>query len=407
MIERVETRPLSVSEITRVIKGRLEDGFPDVTVQGEISNFRPSSTGHYYFSLKDMDAILSAVMFRNRTETIRFQPADGMLVRARGGISVYAKRGSYQLICESLSLAGEGDILLMLEERKKRLAGEGLFDDSRKKPLPLFPSRVAVITSPTGAAVRDILRILKRRASGIDIVILPAPVQGEGADLRIARQIEIANAYSLGEVIIVGRGGGSLEDLLPFSSEAVVRAIASSRIPVISAVGHETDYTLADLAADVRAPTPSAAAEIVAASSAELMDRVRQHTVSLESSIHRRIEKARLIMAHFSADNLERSFRLFSGPLSLRFEDARQALVDGMRSGVTGLRHRLELSARGLASCSPLDILRRGYSVVTHEPSGKVLLSSEGVRPNDRISVRLARGGIGAEVKETYAGEKL
>jgi exodeoxyribonuclease VII large subunit len=402
-----ETRPFSISEITRAIKGTLEDGFPDVTVQGEISNFRPSSAGHFYFSLKDMDSILSAVMFRNRIDSVEFQPVDGMLVRARGGISVYAKRGTYQLICENLERAGEGDILLMLEERKKRLAAEGLFDESRKKPLPLFPSRVAVITSPTGAAVHDILRILKRRASGIDVVVLPAPVQGEGADERIARQIEIANAYSLGQVIIVGRGGGSLEDLLPFSSEIVVRAIAASRIPIVSAVGHETDFSLADLAADVRAPTPSAAAEIVAASSAELSDRVGRLLASMDNSIRRRLEKARLLMAHFSADNLERNFRLFAGPFTLRLEDARQSLVDAMKSAAIGVRHRLELCAHGLASCSPLEILRRGYSVVTHAASGKVLLGTEGVHRDDRISVRLSHGGLDAEVKELYGIEKL
>ncbi len=407
MAGSAESRAFSVTEITREIKGMLEDGFPDVTVQGEISNFRPSSTGHYYFSLKDSDSLLSAVMFRNRIDYVRFQPADGMLVRARGGVSVYGKRGTYQLICETLERAGEGDILLMLEERKRRLAAEGLFEESRKKPLPLYPSRVAVVTSPTGAAVRDILRILKRRASGIDVVILPAPVQGDGADERIARQIEIANAYSLAEVIIVGRGGGSLEDLLPFSSEVVVRAIAASRIPVVSAVGHETDFSLADLAADVRAPTPSAAAEIVAASSAELMDKLRRLAGSMDSSVRRGLEKTRLLMAHFSSDNLERSFRLFSGPFLMRVEDARQALEEAMKLTATGLRHRLELGAQGLASCSPLEILKRGYSVVTLEPSGKVLLSAGETAPRDRIAVRLAHGGLKAEVKETYGIEKL
>jgi exodeoxyribonuclease VII large subunit len=407
MIGRSEARQFSVSEITRAVKLMLEDGFPDVTVQGEISNFRPSSTGHLYFSLKDVEAVLSVVMFRNRLESVRFQPADGMLVRARGSISVYAKRGTYQLICESLERAGEGELLLMLEERKRKLAEEGLFDASRKKSLPLFPSRIAVITSPTGAALQDILRILKRRASGCDVVILPAPVQGDGADEKIARQIQIANTYSLGEVIIVGRGGGSLEDLLPFSSELVVRAIAASRIPVISAVGHETDYSLADLAADIRAPTPSAAAEIVAASRAELLDKVRQFSASMDGSIRRRLERARLLMTHFAAENLERNFRLFTGPLTLRFEDARQTLLVSMKDAVGGVRHRLELCARDLAACSPLEILGRGYAVVTSAATGDVLLSSEGIRENDRITVRLACGRLGAEVKEIYGNEKL
>jgi exodeoxyribonuclease VII large subunit len=407
MSEAPEARPFTVSEITQLIKGTLEDGFPDVTVQGEISNFRPSSTGHYYFSLKDLDAIISVVMFRNRIETLRFQPADGMLVRARGGISVYPRRGSYQLICESLKRAGEGDILALLEERKRKLAAEGLFDQSRKKPLPLFPSRIAVVTSPTGAAIRDILRILKRRSAGIDVVILPTPVQGEGADERIARQIEIANAYSLGEVVIVGRGGGSLEDLLPFSSEVVVRAIAASRIPVISAVGHETDFTLSDLAADIRAPTPSAAAEMVSASRVELLHRVVQLSASMESLLRQRLERVRLLMARFEPDTLLRSFRIFSGPVTLRFDDAKQSLFDEFGRALTGLRHRLDLASRELASCSPLDILRRGYAVVSDEKSGAVLLSSEMVKTDDFVRVRLARGGLRAAVKETYAGEKL
>jgi exodeoxyribonuclease VII large subunit len=402
-----EARPFTVSEITRLIKGTLEDGFPDVTIQGEISNFRPSSSGHLYFSIKDADAIISAVMFRGRAESLRFQPSDGTLARARGSISVYPKRGSYQLICESLLRAGEGDLLALLEERKRRLAAEGLFDPSRKRPLPLFPSRVAVVTSPTGAAIRDILRILKRRSAGIDVVILPAPVQGEGADEKIARQIATANRYSLGEVLIVGRGGGSLEDLTPFSSESVVRAIASSRIPVISAVGHETDFTLSDFAADVRAPTPSAAAEIVSASRAELLDRVRGLSSFIHGIVLQRLEKAGLILAQFRPENLERSFRVFFGPVALRAEDASTMLVDAFRQRVLNLRHMLELAGRGLISCSPLEILKRGYAVVTREPSGNVLLSSEGVREADEIGVRFARGSILATVKETYAGEKF
>jgi exodeoxyribonuclease VII large subunit len=407
MSAETETRLFTVSEITYLIKGTIEDGFPDVTVQGEISNFRPSSAGHLYFSLKDADALISVVMFRGKAESLRFQPSDGTLARARGSISVYPKRGNYQLICESLLRAGEGDILALLEERKRRLAAEGLFEESRKRALPLFPSRVAVVTSPTGAAIRDILRILKRRSAGIDVVILPAPVQGEGADERIARQIAIANRYSLAEVLIVGRGGGSLEDLMPFSSESVVRAISASGIPVISAVGHETDFTLSDLAADVRAPTPSAAAEIVSASRMELLDKVRQLSASMRGAVLQRLDRAGLILAQFKTENLERSFRVFFGPVTMRFEDAKATFIDAFRERVLSLRHGLELAGRDLLSCSPLEILRRGYAVVTREPSGTVLLSSEGLHVEDEIGVRFSRGTIRATVKETYAGEKL
>ncbi len=407
MLPRHESPPLTVTEITDLIKTTLEDGFPDVTVQGEISNFRPSGAGHLYFSLKDRDAIISVVMFRSRAEGLGFQPADGVLARARGAVSVYPKRGNYQLICESLKRAGEGDILALLEERKRKLAAEGLFDQGRKVPLPLFPSRIAVVTSPTGAVIRDILRVLKRRSAGIDVVILPTLVQGEGADERIARQLEIANRCSLGDVIIVARGGGSLEDLLPFSSEAVVRAIAASAIPVISAVGHETDYTLADLAADVRAPTPSAAAEIVSATRAELLSRVQRLAADMENTVYQRLERARLLLGQFAPDNLERSFRLLAQPVTVRLDDACAGLMESLRGIVRERRHRMELASGLLLSCSPLEILGRGYAVVTHERTGKVLTDPGRVPVGDLVRVRLAQGGLTAAVKETYAGEKL
>jgi exodeoxyribonuclease VII large subunit len=407
MIDPEEPRIFSVSEITGLIKETLEYGFPDVTVQGEVSNFRPSSTGHYYFSLKDNEAVIQAVMFRNRLESLRFSLADGMLVRARGGISVYPRRGNYQLICESLQRAGEGDILLMLEERKRKLAAEGLFDQERKKALPMFPERIAVVTSPTGAAIRDILRVLKRRNAGIDVVILPTPVQGEGAEERIARQIEIANMYSMADVLIIGRGGGSLEDLLPFSSEAVARAVSRSRIPVISAVGHETDFTLSDLAADVRAPTPSAAAEMVTASQGELLHRIRVLSSAMTSSIVRKTEHADLILSQFRPENLERNFRAYMGPVSMRVDDARQAFLGSFRESLKDLRHRLELGTRGLLSCSPQEILGRGYAIVALERTGEILMSGTKAHPHDMVRVHLARGGVKAEVKETYAGEKL
>lgn len=397
----------TVTEITELIKGTLEDGFPWVTVQGEISNFRPSASGHWYFSLKDMNAVLSVVMFRGRLDGVRFNPEDGMLVTAAGGVSVYPRRGSYQLICETLARAGQGDILALLEERKRALAAEGLFEASRKRPLPMFPSRIAVVTSPTGAAVRDILRVLRRRNAGMDVVVLPTPVQGEGADERIAHAIEVAARLKLGEVIIVSRGGGSLEDLLPFSSEIVVRAIAASPVPVISAVGHETDVTLSDLAADVRAPTPSAAAEMVAASSAELLAQVAGLVSMIEGSIHQRLERIRLLLAQFAPENLERNVRLFLQPCLQRLDDAREGIGLGFQGKLAEIRHRYQLAARELASYSPLEVLQRGYAVVSHEKTGKVLLSAQGVSSGDGLDIRLARGGMRATVEETHADEKL
>jgi len=287
-------RAFTVTEITELVKQSLERDFYDISVEGEISNFRPSSTGHLYFTLKDENAVISAVMFRGRSFALGFTPADGQRVRAWGNLSVYAKRGSYQIIVERMEKSGEGDILAMLEERKRRLAAEGLFDEARKKLLPLLPERVAVVTSPTGAALRDILTVTKRRNAGVNIVILPCPVQGEEAAERIARQIEVANLHRLADVLIVGRGGGSLEDLLPFSDERVVRAIAASEIPVISAVGHEIDLTLSDLAADVRAPTPSAAAELVSARRDELLERVVERKLQIARGLRRRIEEIKL-----------------------------------------------------------------------------------------------------------------
>jgi exodeoxyribonuclease VII large subunit len=402
-----QERIYSVSQITECIKAILEGEFPRVVVEGEISNFRPSSTGHYYFSLKDAQSLLSAVMFRGRIAALSFQPADGMVVRASGSISVYGRRGSYQIICESLARAGEGDILAMLEERKRRLAAEGLFDRENKRELPLFPTRVGIVTSPTGAALRDILRVLARRNAGVDVVILPVPVQGEGADQKIARQIQVAGRFGLADVLIVGRGGGSLEDLLPFSSEIVVRAIARSAIPVISAVGHETDVTLADFAADVRAPTPSAAAEMVAASRSELAGRITAIRTEMGTQVGRRLERVRLLLAQFTAAHLARTVAAYLQPIYQRLDDARDSLARAVRETARDRAHRLALASRDLDSCSPLAVLERGYAVVSHERSGRVLTSAHRVRKGDAIRVRLARGGLRALTEETYAGEKL
>lgn len=392
----------SVTEITQLIKGTLEEGFPWVTIQGEVSNFRPSGAGHWYFSLKDAEAVLSVVMFRGRQDAVRFAMADGALVKATGSISVYGRRGTYQLICESLVKAGEGDLLARLEETKRRLAAEGLFDLSRKKPLPLYPSRVAIVTSPTGAAVRDILRILRRRSAGIDVVFVPTLVQGDGADASIAHAVETADRLRLGEVIIVGRGGGSLEDLMAFSSELVVRAIAASSTPVISAVGHETDVTLSDLAADVRAPTPSAAAEMVAASRADLLGRIRTAQEVMDTGIRQHMERVRLLLGQFTAESMERNVRLFVQPLEQRLDDAHDGMVSGIQDMLTSWRHRLTLSAREVQSCSPLAILARGYAVVTHGPTDRVLVSTEGVSRRDSLSIRLSRGSMRATVEETH-----
>ena len=394
------TRSYTVSEITRLVRSVLEEQFYGITVEGEISNFRPSSTGHLYFSLKDEEALLSAVMFKNRLHSLGFRPADGMKVRASGNLSVYAKRGSYQLICETLEKSGEGELLAMLERRKARLAALGLFDQERKKPLPLFPSRVAVVTSPTGAAIRDILQVLRRRNAGLSLVILPAPVQGEGAAEVLARQVRRVNEFRMAEVIIVTRGGGSLEDLLPFYEESLVLAIAESAIPVVSAVGHEIDFTLADLAADVRAPTPSAAAELVSASRPELAGRIRTAAEALSDSFLGRLERVRLLLSQFSREALERSFRQLVQPALLAVDSAREELRQGIQDRLTRTRHRLELVSQSTRDASPLAILERGYAVVSHRDTGAVVLSSDQVGLEELLRVRLYRGSLVTSVME-------
>src|SRR6056297_402717 len=334
-----------VSEITAHIKEILEQSFSTIAIEGEISNFRPAGSGHWYFTLKDRDAMIQAVMFKYRSARVAFTPADGQKVIVRGNISVYAKRGNYQIICDSMEKAGEGDILAMLEERKRKLAGEGLFAEEKKQPLPFFPTRIAVVTSPTGAAIRDILQVLGRRSSGLDVVVLPAPVQGESAAAKIAAQIRRANRFQLGDVIITGRGGGSLEDLLPFSEEEVVRTIADSEIPVISAVGHEIDRSLSDYAADVAAPTPSAAAELVSRSREELFERVSRLKEEMSTRIQNRAENTRLLIRQFTTENLEERFRQILQPYQLRLDDAKEEMLRGLQDMLTATRHRIEMQS--------------------------------------------------------------
>lgn len=394
------TPTLTVSQITELVKLTLEQSFSDLCVEGEISNFRPSSAGHLYFTLKDELAVIQVVMFRNRALGLGFTPADGQVVRVWGNLSVYAKRGNYQILVERMEKSGQGEILAMLEERKRRLAAEGLFDESRKRPLPLLPARVAVVTSPTGAALRDILNVTKRRNAGINIVILPCPVQGDDAAERIARRIEVASRFRLGEVVIVGRGGGSLEDLLPFSDERVVRAIAASEIPVISAVGHEIDISLSDLAADVRAPTPSAAAELVSARRDELLSRVLELRLDMGRELGRRTERIRLLLRRFTPVELERDFRALIQPVLLRLDDAKEELIRSLKERLLDTRHRLDLITSTLRAGSPLEILGKGYSVVTDAESGSLITAASQTARGKGIRVRLAKGGLGARVEE-------
>jgi exodeoxyribonuclease VII large subunit len=387
---------LTVSELTELIRRRLEGEFPRVVVEGELSNCKPSSTGHLYFTLKDAGAAISGIMFRNRLRTLGFEPRDGMLLRVRGSLSVYAQRGTYSIVCEEMEQAGAGDILAMLEERKRRLAAEGLFDEARKRPIPKFPRTVGVVSSPTGAAVRDILNILERRASGIGVVILPAPVQGSEAAAIIARRIAQANQWRLADALIVGRGGGSLEDLLPFSEEAVVRAVAASEIPVISAVGHEIDWALSDFAADLRAPTPSAAAELVSANREETLETIRSISDVLYGAVQSRLERVKLLARPFSLEDLEYRFRAILQPRLVRFDDAKENLLQSLQILLAELRRRLELAKTSLEAASPLAVLERGFSVVMSERTGRVIRRASEVSGGDRLLLRLLEGTLTA-----------
>jgi len=386
---------LTVSELTEQIRTCIEGSFSYVCVEGELSNCRPASSGHLYFSLKDFNAKIDAVMFKNKLKNLTFEPKDGMLLRVRGALSVYAPKGTYSIICEEMEIAGAGEILAIIEKRKQKLAALGLFDDERKKPLPRFPSVVGVVSSPTGAAVRDIINILARRAAGIKVIILPAPVQGDEAASLIASRIRQANHWKIADVLIVGRGGGALEDLLPFSEEEVVRAVAESKIPVVSAVGHEIDWALSDYAADLRAPTPSAAAELVSESRAAVTETINSMKENLKSVIRARMERARLLLKPFDIKDLEYRFRAILQPRLIRLDDAKEALLKAISDRKENLRSRITLAAAVIGAANPLAAMERGFSVVTNS-SGKIIKNSANVKTGERLFIRPLKGKISA-----------
>lgn len=386
----------TVTQITSLIKEILEASFNNITLEGEISNWRPSAAGHIYFTLKDSDSQIKAVIFRGAASKLSFSPKDGNKVRCKGSLSVYAPQGNYQIIVTSMELAGQGNILQMLEERKKKLAAEGLFDSNKKKNLPMFPKTIGVVTSPTGAAIRDILNVSKRRNPTININILPAIVQGEGAAETIVKMIELANFYELCDVLIIGRGGGSLEDLLPFSEESVVRAIANSKIPTISAVGHEIDWAISDFAADRRAPTPSAAAEMAVPLLGDIQQQLTYYKDSMYTAIKQRVENTRLMIKSFNPENLEVRFRNIQQPLLNRYATVKENLVENMKKKISDLRQKIETSKTVLENASPQTILERGYSMVTDE-NGTVIRDSASMKVDDNLIIRPASGKIFAK----------
>ncbi|NLV60032.1 MAG: exodeoxyribonuclease VII large subunit [Spirochaetales bacterium] len=391
--------PLSVSELTALIKKTLEEGFYGLTVTGEISNFRPSSTGHWFFTLKDEGASISAVMFKGSTWRVDFSPKEGDRVVINGSLDVYAARGSYQIKVETMTLAGYGEILAELERRKRRFLDLGYFAEERKRPIPAFPQRLGVVTSPTGAALQDILTVLGRRAPGLDVLVLPAVVQGESAAASIAARIRQANSLLLCDVLIVSRGGGSVEDLLPFSDEAVVKEIAQSQIPIVSGIGHEVDFALADFAADLRAPTPSAAAELVSASYAQLRERVESLAATLRQRTQSRLSIAEAHLARGSRKSLaQRTLTLF-GSKEFLLANATRSLTQQIEQRLASWEARLVLAGHRLEALSPLAVLERGYAVV-QDLDGRVIASREGTAIGEQLDIRFIDGKRRVSVEE-------
>jgi len=442
-----ERRVLTVTEVTEQIKETLESEFFALHVQGEVSNYKRHQSGHWYFTLKDSHSQLRAVFYRQWNRLMRFEPENGLEVRLRGRLGVYEPRGEYQLVVEVMEPLGVGALQLAFEQQVRRLAAEGLFDESRKRKLPMLPRRVGIVTSPVGAALRDMLQILERRNRGIDVIIAPVRVQGAGAAREIVDAIRLLNKHAKRpgneiDVIIAGRGGGSVEDLWAFNEEQVARAIYESEIPIVSAVGHETDYTIADFVADYRAPTPSAAAEIVAAESSDLAARIEllqsglaramNHSLLLRRSELRDLiesrgfaETARTVLSlsarcrelekraaealrarvRNSGSSLQDTkrrleatdFRALIAIKSSRLDALTQRLDRAAQRRLESQRHNLAVSASKLDMLSPLAVLGRGYAMVKDE-AGDLVSRAAMVRPGQKLALRFEDGEVGCRV---------
>ena len=396
----------SVSALTAEVKAVLEDGFSAIWVEGELSNFKHHTSGHMYFTLKDAQAQIRGVMFRGHNRLLRFQPGDGLAVLVCGTVTVYERRGDYQINVEFMEPKGLGALQLAFEQLKAKLEREGLFEESRKRPLPLLPRKIGIITSPTGAVIRDMLTVIGRRFPGLEVLIHPVAVQGEGAAGEIAAALGRLGSRMDLDVLVVARGGGSLEDLWAFNEELVARAIAASPIPVISAVGHETDVTIADFVADLRAPTPSAAAELVVARRDELRQRVDELTARGMTALQHVVAARRN-----QADMLGRHLLLLSPVAQL----ARQAeRLQGLRRRLdawwalyrTVRGERLARAVAKLESLSPLGILARGYSICFAGPGRRVLKAAAEVAPGSTVAVRLHRGELDCVVRGVSSPEE-
>jgi len=434
---------MTVSELTALVRASLEADFAEVWLEGEISNLRAPGSGHLYCTLKDQTSQIRAVIFRSAAVRLRFGLEEGLHVVVRGRLSVYEPRGEYQIILDHLEPKGRGALQLAFEQLKRRLEAEGLFDQERKQPLPEFPRTIGIVTSPTGAAIQDLLTVLYRRCPVLRVILAPVQVQGEGSAAQIADAIQALNQLGDVDVIIVGRGGGSLEDLWSFNEEAVVRAIAASRVPIVSAVGHETDITLADFVADVRAPTPSAAAEMVVPVLEEIVERLGMLTIRCEQAMSARCVEQRqrldLYLAHLGNIRftiLQETQRVDSAVVSMkealraqlkqamvRLQDWTHALMGSSPAFnvrrdlamVPQLRARLisavnyDLQRKSnqthatlsrLNGLSPLAVLERGYGILETMPGGRIIRNAGEVSVGDKIVARLARGMIRCRVEE-------
>jgi exodeoxyribonuclease VII large subunit len=394
----------TVTEITREIKGILEESFPTIWIEGEISNYTLHSSGHRYFSLKDENAQIRCTLWRFRGDWLQFEPEDGMQVIALGSISVYERNGQYQLDVMELIPAGLGKLEIAFQRLKERLFQEGLFDEEHKKPIPEFPETIGLVTSPTGAAIRDMTKIIQERFPSVRMIVNPVRVQGEGAAEEIARAIAEFNRFAKIDVMIVGRGGGSLEDLWAFNEEIVATAIYDSKIPVISAVGHQIDFTISDFVADSRAPTPSAAAQLVVRDREELLRELRsnsQKLISYQTSLME-YSKQRLRAAQQSY-GFKRPWDLV-GQVSQRADDLNRELLQRIKNYFEFHKNRLSLNEEKLEALSPLAVLKRGYSIARKLPKLEIIKDALLLKKEDRIEVKFSKGKVKSRVEQVDSG---
>ncbi|HZY10265.1 MAG TPA: exodeoxyribonuclease VII large subunit [Bacteroidota bacterium] len=394
---KVNQSVLTVSELTRRVKSTLEVNFSDVSVQGEISNFKRHSSGHLYFTLKDENAQISAVMWRGRAMNLFFTPQDGMKVIARGKLTVYEIRGVYQIDVAQIQPLGIGELQLAFERLKQKLSEEGLFDAEYKLPLPAYPERIGIVTSPTGAAIQDIINIISRRFPAVELILYPVRVQGVGSASEIASAIRDFNTYGKIDVMIVGRGGGSLEDLWAFNEEIVARAIFDSKIPIISAVGHEVDYTIADFVADMRAPTPSAAAEMAVPDQSEVVEILRNFYYTSEQIVGEKLTfEKQQINALLQSYSFHRPHDLIHQH-SQRLDELQHTLGRSVRQHFTIIQQRIDSFQKRLLSVNPKVILERGYAIVSRD--GKIISRAGELHKNESIEMTFHDGDVPAIVQ--------